>query len=120
MTPPPFRFEILDEGHDGAAFHCGEPALDWYEVEVARPHVGAHTPTMHAAVTGVVRGSMVTLDQPVPPLEGQRVRVTLEPLPSAEVEVELSAEEQSAMLREWAERGPQGPLDADDAWPDES
>jgi hypothetical protein len=73
---------------------------------------------MHAAVTGVVRGSTVALDEPVPPLEGQRVRVTLELLPSDELE--LSAQEQSRILREWAERGPRGPLDADDAWPDES
>ena len=73
---------------------------------------------MHAAVTGVVRDSTVTLDEPVPPLEGQRVRVTLEPLPSDDLE--LSAEEQRRVLRDWAERGPQGPLDADDAWPDES
>jgi hypothetical protein len=75
---------------------------------------------MRAAVTGVVRGSTVTLDEPVPPLEGQRVRVTLEPLPSDQAVLELSAEEQRRVLREWAERGPQGPLDADDAWPDET
>ena len=75
---------------------------------------------MHAAVTGVVRGSTVTLDEPVPPLEGQRVRVMLEPLSSDESELELSAEEHRRVLREWAERGPQGPLNADEAWPDES
>lgn len=75
---------------------------------------------MHAAVTGVVHGSTVALDEPVPPLEGQRVRVTLEPLPSDEAAIELSAEEQRRVLHEWAERGPQGPLDADDAWPDET
>ncbi len=81
--------------------------------------MSAHTATMHAAVTGVVHGSTVTLDEPVPPLEGQRVRVTLESLRTDEV-VELSAEEHHRMLREWAEHGPQGPLDADDAWPDEN
>jgi hypothetical protein len=43
----------------------------------------------------------------------QRSTVTLEPLRSDELE--LSAEEQHRILREWAERGPQGPLDADDA-----
>lgn len=73
---------------------------------------------MHAAVTGVVRGSTIALDEAVPPLEGQRVRVTIEPLRPEESE--LSAEEQHRMLREWAEHGPQGPLDADDAWPEES
>ncbi|MGD0949299.1 MAG: GNAT family N-acetyltransferase [Candidatus Binatia bacterium] len=30
MTQPPFRFEILGEGHDRTAFHCGEPPLDRY------------------------------------------------------------------------------------------
>ena len=75
---------------------------------------------MHTAVTGVVHGNTVALDEPVPPLEGQRVRVTLEPLPSDEAVLELSAEEQRRVLREWAERGPQGPLDADEAWPDET
>ena len=85
---------------------------------VAQRRVGGHIAIMHTAVTGIVHGSTVALDEPVPPLEGQRVRVTLEPLPSDELE--LSAEEQSRMLREWAERGAQGPLDADDAWPDES
>jgi predicted thioesterase len=73
---------------------------------------------MPAAVTGVVHGSTVTLDEPVPPLEGKRVRVTLEALRSEDVQV--SAEEQRRLLREWAERGPQGPLDADDTWPDET
>jgi hypothetical protein len=85
---------------------------------VAQRRVGGHIAIMHTAVTGVVHGSTVALDEPVPPLEGQRVRVTLEPLPSDELE--LSAEEQSRILREWAEHGPQGPMDADDAWPDES
>lgn len=73
---------------------------------------------MHTAVTGVVHGTTVALDEPVPPLEGRRVRVTLEPLTSDEVE--LSSEEQTRSLRDWAERGPQGPLDADDTWPDEN
>ena len=41
------------------------------------------------------------------------------PLPPDEL-LELSVEEQRRILREWAERGPQGPLDADDARPDES
>jgi hypothetical protein len=73
---------------------------------------------MSRAVTGVVRGQTIALDEPVPRLEGQRVRVTLEGVPS--VESELSVDEQSRLLREWAQRGPQGPLDADEAWPDET
>ncbi len=42
------------------------------------------------------------------------------PRPLPPDELELSAEEQSRVLREWAEREPQGPLDAAAAWPDES
>jgi hypothetical protein len=73
---------------------------------------------MNAEVTGTVHGNTIALDEPVPPLEGCRVRVTLEPLSTAEVE--LTAEEQARLLREWAAKGPQGPLEAEDGWPDES
>lgn len=73
---------------------------------------------MSTAVTGVVRGKTIALDEPVPRLEGQRVRVTLEQVQS--VDSELSVDEQSRLLREWAQSGPQGPLDADEAWPDET
>jgi hypothetical protein len=44
--------------------------------------------------------------------------MTLEALRSEDVQV--SAEDQRRLLREWAERGQQGPLDADDTWPDET
>jgi len=30
MTPAPFRFETLGDGHDRAAFRCGDNALDRY------------------------------------------------------------------------------------------
>lgn len=30
MTPAPFRFEVLGDGHDRAAFACGDNALDRY------------------------------------------------------------------------------------------
>jgi len=30
MTTPPFRFEILNAGHNRTTFRCGEPALDSY------------------------------------------------------------------------------------------
>src|SRR5579864_234947 len=30
MTPAPFRFETLADGHDRAAFRCGDDALDRY------------------------------------------------------------------------------------------
>ena len=61
-----------------------------------------------ARITGVVRGTTVVLDRAVPPLEGHRVRVVLEPLDGDEVV--LSSEEQSRLWREWSQRGEQGPL----------
>ena len=73
---------------------------------------------MNAKVTGTVQGKTIKLDEAVPPLDGCRVRVTLEPLSAADVE--LTAEEQTHLLREWAARGPHGPLEAENAWPDES
>ena len=69
-------------------------------------------------VTGTVRGNTIDLDEPVPPLEGRWVRVILEPLPTEGTT--LTAEEQERMLLEWAAKGPQGPLDAEGPWPDES
>jgi len=77
-----------------------------------------HTRSMSAQVTGTVQGNTITLDEEVPPLEGQRVRVSLEPI--ADLDVALTADEQAQLLLEWAARGPQGPLDAENEWPDES
>jgi hypothetical protein len=65
---------------------------------------------MANAATGVLHGATITLDAPVPPLDGQRVRVVIEP--EAERR-ELSHAENLDLLREWATRGPQGPLDED-------
>lgn len=67
--------------------------------------------------TGTVRGNTIALDGPVPPLEGRRVRVILEPLSSEETAP--APEEQERLLLEWAEKGPKGPLDAEVPWPDE-
>jgi hypothetical protein len=70
---------------------------------------------MANAVTGVLHGATITLDAPVPPLDGQRVRIVIE----AEIEDrELSAEENAGLLREWAKRGPQGPLADDEDFPE--
>jgi hypothetical protein len=70
---------------------------------------------MGNAVTGVLHGATITLDAPLPPLDGRRVRVIIEPVE----ERELSAAENAALLREWAARGPQGPIeDEDDNFPD--
>lgn len=30
MSSSPFRFDVLDDGHDRAGFHCGEETLDGY------------------------------------------------------------------------------------------
>jgi hypothetical protein len=61
-----------------------------------------------AATKGMLRGRTVTLDEPVPGLDGRRVHVILEP---ADDEVELRPDEQAAAWREWVEHGPQGPID---------
>ncbi len=63
---------------------------------------------MAAALTGRVRGNVITLDEPLPPLEGRRVRVSVEPLSD---ETRLSDEEKSELWRLWVERGPQGPIE---------
>lgn len=59
--------------------------------------------------TGLLRGSTIELDSPVPPLDGRRVRVLLESVDSTETE--LSSECQAQLWRDWASSGPQGPLD---------
>ena len=72
---------------------------------------------MAAEVTGTVRGKTITLDEVVAPLEGRRVRVTLEPL--SVPDKDLTPDEQKRLLQDWATRGPQGPLDGENQWPDE-
>ena len=57
--------------------------------------------------TGTLRGNTITLDEAVPPLDGQRVRVIIEPAQ----ETKLSADEQATLWNHWVERGPQGPID---------
>jgi hypothetical protein len=74
------------------------------------------TSHMPNAVTGVLHGTTITLDTPVPPLDGHRVRVIVEP---ADDDVNLSPAENEALLREWAERGPQGPIEGHDEFPDD-
>jgi hypothetical protein len=73
---------------------------------------------MVAEVTGVVHGSTITLDAPVPPLDGRRVRVVIQPVDAADLV--LSEQEQDRMWREWVDQGPQGPIDTDDGWPDDA
>ena len=72
---------------------------------------------MVTEVTGIVHGTTITLDVPIPPLDGRRVRVVVEPVDASEVV--LSDADQDRMWCEWIEHGPQGPIEADDAWPDD-
>ena len=67
---------------------------------------------MTAALKGLLHGNTITLETTVPPLEGRRVHVLIEPI---DEKIELSAEQQKELWREWAERGPQGPISDRDA-----
>jgi hypothetical protein len=68
-------------------------------------------------VAGTVSGTTIQLEEPVPGLEGRRVRVQLEVID--EPELQMSSEDQARAWASWVEHGPQGPLDDDDgaAWP---
>ena len=61
-----------------------------------------------ASATGTLTGTTITLDTPVPALEGQRVSVVLEPVFDERV---LSPTETHDLWREWVAHGEQGPLD---------
>ncbi len=67
---------------------------------------------MAQTLTGTLYGNTITLDaiRPVPEeTEGKRVRVVLEALD--DLEIELSPEQQAQLLQDWAENGPQGPIE---------
>ncbi len=74
--------------------------------------------TMANAARGVLRGVTITLDAPVPPLEGLRVRLVIEPETESHENGDLSPAEHAVLLREWATRGPQGPIDDDEDFPE--
>ena len=63
-----------------------------------------------AAVTGILHGNTITLDGPVPPLEGQRVRIVIALM---DEEVELAPGEQAKAWKQWIAGGPQGPIEED-------
>ena len=63
------------------------------------------------AATGVLKGRTITLDDAVPPLEGQRVRVVIAP---EEDEARLTPAEQARLWQHWVEHGPQGPIEDDE------
>ena len=65
----------------------------------------------NAASTGVLHGNTITLDGPVPPMDGQRVRVLIA---LADDDAQLSAAEQAKAWNAWVERGPQGPIEDDE------
>jgi hypothetical protein len=75
--------------------------------------MSSHLPS---AITGVLHGTTITLDTPVPPLDGRRVRVFVEPV---DEELELSSAENAKLLREWADHGPQGPIEDADDFPED-
>ena len=62
---------------------------------------------MATSKTGLVRGRTIELESAVPEMEGQRVRVVLEPVE----EPRLSNEQQRELWQAWIERGPQGPIE---------
>ena len=57
--------------------------------------------------TGVLRGRTIELESAVPEMEGQRVRVVLEPFE----EQRLSNQQQRGFWQAWVEKGPDGPLE---------
>jgi hypothetical protein len=67
---------------------------------------------MTAALKGRIKGNTITLERPVPPLEGKRVHVLIEPV---EEEIELSVREQAELWQKWVDSGPQGPISDEDA-----
>lgn len=68
-----------------------------------------YTRDMAIPLTGMVHGNTVTLDATVPPLEGKRVLVLLEPTEEPPIVVA----EQSAAWERWRAAGPQGPIEDD-------
>jgi hypothetical protein len=61
-------------------------------------------------LTGWIHGNTITLEAPIPPLEGKRVFLRIEE--SAEdLDVILPADVQARLWRDWAETGRQGPIE---------
>jgi hypothetical protein len=57
---------------------------------------------------GIVHGNTIMLDDTVPPLEGRRVLVLIEPIEDSEA---LDRATQARLWGMWAESGPQGPIE---------
>ncbi len=82
-----------------------------------RPLASRYYCSMRQALTGTLHGRTIELDESEESLEGLRVLVILEPL--VHPETRLSAAENALLLKEWAARGPQGPLDDDSNFPND-
>jgi hypothetical protein len=67
---------------------------------------------MTASRQGVLSSKTITLDAEVPPLEGMKVRVLIEPAEEADLAVPPG--DQIRLWQEWVDRGPQGPMGDDD------
>jgi hypothetical protein len=65
---------------------------------------------MSSAATGILRGNTITLDSPVPPLEGQRVRVVIA---LADEDEQIAPAEQAKAWSQWIANGPHGPIEDD-------
>lgn len=57
--------------------------------------------------TGLLRGTTIDLEGPVPEMDGKRVHVLLEPVD----EQQLSARQQRELWQTWIEQGPDGPIE---------
>ncbi len=73
--------------------------------------IGGWSTMAYAAATGVLHGNTITLDAPVPPLDGQRVRITIA---LDDQDLALAVDDQARLWDEWARRGPQGPIEDDE------
>ena len=62
---------------------------------------------MMTTKTGLLRGATIELESAVPEMDGQRVRVVLEPVE----EQRLSAQQQREFWQAWVERRPEGPIE---------
>ena len=64
---------------------------------------------MSATETGILRGNTIELEHAIREMEGQRVRVVLEPFD----ELRLSTQQQRDLWQAWIERDPKGPIEDD-------
>ncbi|HEX3554391.1 MAG TPA: hypothetical protein VIA62_14290 [Thermoanaerobaculia bacterium] len=68
---------------------------------------------MAESLKGHLQGNVITLDGPVPPLEGRRVHVVIEL--AEESDRQLSPTAKAQLWQAWVDHGPQGPIDEEDS-----